>query len=107
MPLLLPHILVFSGVDVGVELPGPTDLFRAPVGTLEDRLDVHAVDLLVLDAVGVELGGEIGHGRGPGDGGAHTVLVVLDDEQGRVHTIPAPETGQVGRLVEGTLVYRT
>ena len=68
--------------------------------------EVHAVDILVLDAVGVEFGGEVGHRGGPLDAGAHAVVVVLDDEEGRVHPLAAPESGQVGRLMEGAVVDR-
>src|SRR3712207_7630725 len=46
-----------------------TTLFRSyllgnPLGALDDRLEVHPVNLLVLYAVGVELGGQIRHRRG-------------------------------------------
>src|SRR5215210_1808764 len=90
----------------GVGLAGLPDLLRDSVGTLEDRVQVHTIDFLVLYTIGVELSREIGHGCGTGDRCAHTVLVVLNDKEGRVHSIPAPEPCQVGSLVERPNVYR-
>src|SRR5215212_2648820 len=89
-----------------VRLAGLADLLRDPMGTLEDRFQVHPIDLLVLDAEGVELGGEVGHGRGACYARAHAVLVVLHDKEARTHAVPAPEPGQVGRLVERSPVHR-
>src|SRR5215203_2069538 len=86
-----------------VRLARLPDLLHDPLGHLDDGLHVHAVHLLVLDAVGVELGGEVRHGGGALDRGAHPVLVVLDDEQARALAIFAPEPREVGRLVEGAL----
>ena len=74
------------------------------LGNLEHGEEVHAVDVFVFDAVGVEFCGEVGHHRGALDAGAHPVVVVLQDEEGRVHAVAAPEPGQICRLVEGTVV---
>ena len=38
-------------------------LLGYPRGALEDRLEVHAVDLLAFDAVGIELRRQVGHRR--------------------------------------------
>src|SRR5829696_2509364 len=77
------------------------------LGDLDNGLDIHAVHLLVLDAVGVKLGRQVGHGCGALDRCAHPVLVVLDDEQARALAVPAPEPGEVGCLVESALAHRT
>src|SRR5919202_1476764 len=90
----------------GVGLAGLPDLLRDSVSALEDRFQVHTIDFLVLYAIGVELSREIGHGCGTGDGCAHAVLVVLNDKEGCVHPIPAPESCQVGSLEERPDVYR-
>src|SRR5215212_9527372 len=86
-----------------VRLARLPDLLHDPLGHLDDGLHVHTIHLLVLDTIGVELGGEVRHGGGALDRGAHPVLVVLDDEQARALALLAPQPGEVGRLVEGAL----
>src|SRR5215210_4923764 len=81
-------------------------LLGHPLGDLDNGLDIHAVYLLVLDAVGVELGREVGHLRRALDAGAHPVFVVLDDEEARALALLAPEPREVGGLMEGTLADR-
>src|SRR5215204_5962902 len=142
--LRLPHVLVFAGVDVSVELllrrliallgelhsllyplaglspyllelilldgvgfTALPHLLGQSIGDLDDGLYVHAVYLLVLDAVSVELGSEVSHAGGALDGGAHPVLVVLDDKQAGTLAVPSPEPREVGGFVEGALADRT
>ena len=62
-------------------LPVSRTRFVARSAHLEHGEEVHAVDVFVLDAVGVELGGEVGHRGGALDAGAHAVVVVLEDEE--------------------------
>jgi hypothetical protein len=90
----------------GVGPAGLADLLGRPVGYLQNRLQVHPVYLLALDPKSVELGGKVGHGRGAGHRGAHTVLVVLHDKEARAHPVLSPEAGEVGRLEEGPAVHR-
>src|SRR5215208_6130464 len=82
-------------------------LLGHPLGDLDNGLDIHAVYLLMLDAVGVELGGEIRHRRRALHRCAHPVLVVLDDKQAGALSLHAPEPREVCGLVEGALAHRT
>src|SRR5215212_5245233 len=91
----------------GVGFTALPHLLGQSIGDLDDGLYVHAVYLLVLDAVSVELGSEVSHAGGALDGGAHPVLVVLDDKQAGTLAVPSPEPREVGGFVEGALADRT
>src|SRR5829696_2057845 len=91
----------------GVGFTALPHLLGQSIGDLDDGLYVHAVYLLVLDAVRVELGSEVSHAGGALDGGAHPVLVVLDDKQAGTLAVPSPEPREVGGFVEGALADRT
>src|SRR5215212_9037702 len=156
--LRLPHVLVFAGVDVSVELLlrrliallGELHSLLYPLAGLSPYLlELILVERVVLDqpvldhregialaplfdlflgavlleeisgavrgrpvgdrldAVSVELGSEVSHAGGALDGGAHPVLVVLDDKQAGTLAVPSPEPREVGGFVEGALADRT
>src|SRR5690606_21849937 len=89
-----------------IRLARLADTLRGSLGNLEDRFEIHAVDALPFDAVGLVLLAEVRHRRRALDAGAHAVLVVFEDEEAGAHLALAPEASKVRCLVEGAVVHR-
>jgi hypothetical protein len=96
-----------GAVPVGTELeehgaPPGSDLGRGPLGGVDDREHVHAVDRPGRHPVAGGPQREVGDGLAALQGGAHGVQVVLAaEEHGQ-----APQRGQVHRLMELALGHR-